>query len=79
VLAVPVVLKGDACNAGTPGKMSGGTQRAALPFSRHYDVSLDDSFLLLRKGGGTGATVGPPQIIVVQRWDEELKHLASTK
>jgi Tol biopolymer transport system component len=46
---------------------------------RTYDVSPDGQrFLMITEGGGTDQTVAPPQLIVVQHWDEELKRLVPT-
>jgi serine/threonine-protein kinase len=47
---------------------------------RTYDISPDGQrFLMIKEGGGTDQTAAPPQIIVVQHFDEELKRLAPTK
>ena len=47
---------------------------------RTYDISRDGQrFLMIKEGGGTDQTAAPPQIIVVQHFDEELKRLVPTK
>jgi serine/threonine-protein kinase len=43
-----------------------------------YDISSDGQRFVMIKDG-TGDTVAPPQIIVVQHWTEELKRLVPTK
>jgi eukaryotic-like serine/threonine-protein kinase len=49
-------------------------------FGRNYDVSSDGQrFLMIKEGGGTDQTAAPPQLIVVQHFDEELKRLVPTK
>jgi serine/threonine protein kinase len=47
-------------------------------FLRNYDVAPDGQrFLMLKRPGD--ATAGPPQIVVVQHFDEELKRLVPTR
>ncbi len=47
---------------------------------RTYDISPDGQrFLMIKEGSGTDQTAAPPQIIVVQHFDEELKRLVPTK
>ena len=47
---------------------------------RPYDLSSDGQrFLMLKEGGGTDQTAAPPQLIIVQHFDEELKRLVPTK
>ena len=47
---------------------------------RTYDISPDGQrFLMIKEGGGSDQTAAPPQIIVVQHFDEELKRLVPTK
>jgi serine/threonine-protein kinase len=79
VLAVPVTHS-DTWRPGTPKKVVEG--RYVLRngyFTRNYDVSADGQrFLLLKRGGGDPSDA-PPQIIVVQHFDEELKRLVPTK
>jgi hypothetical protein len=44
-----------------------------------YDVSADGQrFLMMKEGGGSGQTTVPPQIVVIQNWQEELKRLVPT-
>jgi hypothetical protein len=44
-----------------------------------YDVSADGKrFLMIEEGGGSGQTTAPPQIVVIQHWQEELKRLVPT-
>ncbi len=47
--------------------------------TRTYDVSRDGQRFLMIKEGRTDQTASPPQIIVVQHFDEELKRLVPTK
>jgi Tol biopolymer transport system component len=45
-----------------------------------YDISPDGQrFLMVKVGGGTDQTAAPPQLIIVQNWQEELKRLVPTK
>ena len=47
---------------------------------RTYDLSSDGQrFLMIKAGGGTDQTAARSQPIVVQHFDEELKHLVPTK
>ena len=47
---------------------------------RTYDLSSDGQrFLMIKEGGGTDQTATPPQLIVVQHFDEELKRLVPTR
>jgi Tol biopolymer transport system component len=47
---------------------------------RTYDISPDGQrFLMIKEGGGTDQTAAPPQIIVVQHWQEELKRLVPSR
>jgi hypothetical protein len=41
---------------------------------RNYDIASDGKRFLMLKAGGD-ATGSPPQIVVVQHFDEELKRL----
>jgi hypothetical protein len=47
--------------------------------ARAYDVSPDGQRFLMIKAPGTDASAGPPALIVVQHWDEELKRLVPTR
>ena len=44
---------------------------------RKYDIAPNGQRFVFLKGGGaqTGEDAGPPQVIVVQNWHEELKRL----
>src|SRR5262245_13108850 len=46
---------------------------------RNYDIAADGQRFLLLKAGGSDAAVAPPQIVVVEHFDEELKRLVPTK
>jgi serine/threonine-protein kinase len=49
-------------------------------FGRTYDITPDGQrFLLIKAGGGVDQTAAPPQLIVVQHWQEELKRLVPTR
>jgi hypothetical protein len=48
-------------------------------FGRTYDMSRDGKRLLMIKEGGADQSTTPPQLIVVQHFDEELKRLVPTK
>jgi serine/threonine-protein kinase len=47
-------------------------------FPRNYDIGADGRFLMM-KAAGSDATSAPPQIVVVQHFDEELKRLVPSK
>ncbi len=51
-----------------------------FPFGRDYDISPDGQRFVFFKAGEPepGEDVGPPQLIVVQNWFEELRRLAPT-
>jgi hypothetical protein len=44
-------------------------------FPRNYDITADGQRFLMIKAPGGDATGAPPQIVVVQHFDEELKRL----
>ena len=47
---------------------------------RMYDIAPDGQrFLMVKEGGGSDQTAAPPQLIVVQHWQEELKRLVPTR
>jgi serine/threonine-protein kinase len=46
---------------------------------RNYDVAVDGQRFLMVKEGGSDATGAPPQIVVIQHFDEELKRLVPVK
>jgi serine/threonine-protein kinase len=75
------VAGGPSWTAGAPTKLlegryvvstSGGLQRS-------YDIAPDGQRFLMVKEGQADATSPPPQIVVVQHFDEELKRLVPTK
>jgi Tol biopolymer transport system component len=46
------------------------------PFAgRHYDISRDGRFLMIKDARTPGEVAAPPQIVVVQNWLNELKRL----
>ena len=46
------------------------------PFAgRHYDVSRDGRFLMIKDARRPDEVNVPPQIVVVQNWLDELKRL----
>jgi serine/threonine-protein kinase len=60
-----LVKEGYVTNPGNPG--------------RTYDIAPDGRrFLMIKEGGGADQTAAPPQIIVVQHWQDELKRLVPT-
>jgi serine/threonine-protein kinase len=48
-------------------------------FYRNYDIAADGQRFLMMKAAGSDATGAPPQIVVVQHFDEELKRLVPVK
>jgi hypothetical protein len=79
-MAVPVEPRGDVWNADTARKVVDARYfTTAASVGRSYDVSLDGQRFLLLKQAGSDPAASPPEIIVVQHWDEELKRLVSTK
>jgi serine/threonine-protein kinase len=68
-------------SAGTPTKLFDGQYyRGGGGAGRAYDVSPDGQrFLMIKEGGGSDQPAAPPQLIVVQHFDEELKRLVPTK
>jgi serine/threonine-protein kinase len=82
LLSVPVDPRGSAWNAGTATKLFAGHYftGSGVYTARQYDMSPDGQrFLMIKEGGGTDQTATPPQIIIVQHFDEELKRLVPTK
>jgi hypothetical protein len=53
-------------------------EAGSLP-QRTYDIAADGQRFLMMKAPGSDATTAPPQLIVVQHFDEELKRLVPTK
>jgi serine/threonine-protein kinase len=70
IMAVRVDSSGGAWNASTPAKAFGGSYVTYGGGVRNYDISPDGRFLMVKP-----QDVGPPQIVVVQNWTEELKRL----
>jgi serine/threonine-protein kinase len=73
------VAGGPAWSAGAPtkvfeGRYVGGTDG---PFPRNYDIAADGKRFLMIKASGSDATGAPPQIVVVQHFDQELKQRVS--
>jgi Tol biopolymer transport system component len=66
--------------AGSPNVLfAGNGQYFQGATSARYDISADGQrFLMIREGGGSDQTTAPPQIIVIQNWQEELKRLVPT-
>ena len=79
-MRVPVEATATMWNAGAPTKLlepryyTGGGNP-----NRSYDVSPDGQRFLMIKAASADPTTVPPNIIVVQHFDEELKRLAPTK
>ena len=72
---------GPAWRAGAPTKLFEGryvVRTGSLP-QRTYDIAADGQRFLMMKAPGSDATNAPPQLIVVQHFDEELKRLVPTK
>jgi serine/threonine-protein kinase len=75
------VAAGPAWTAGAPTKMFEGhyvVSQFGL-FQRNYDISADGQRFLMIKAAGGDATGAPPQLIIVQHFDEELKRLVPVK
>ena len=78
LMTVLVEPRGTRWSAGTATKLVAGRYYTAAGafVARQYDVSPDGQrFLMIKQGGGTDQTAAPPQLIVVQHWQEELKRL----
>ena len=75
------VASGQAWTAGTPTKMLEGryVMSTSGTLQRHYDSAPNGERFLMVKTGSTDAPDAPPQIVVVQHFDEELKRLVPTK
>ena len=82
LLAVTVDPRGGTWSAGTATMLVAGryyTSRNVFA-PRQYDVSPDGQrFIMIKESGGADQTAAPPQLIVVQHFDEELKRLVPTK
>jgi len=79
LLSVPVEASGATWNHGTPMKLLERRYYTGTGSGRAYDVSPDGQRFLRIKVPETNASAAPAALIVVQRWDEELKHLVPTK
>jgi Tol biopolymer transport system component len=75
------VASGPAWSAGVPAKVLDARYVTSIAgnFPRNYDITADGQRFLMLKAGGSGANIAPPQMIVVQHFDEELKHLVPVK
>jgi serine/threonine-protein kinase len=75
------VVGGPTWTAGAPTRVVEGRYvvNAGGNFPRNYDISADGRRFLMIKATGSDATAPPPQIVVVQHFDEELKRLVPTK
>jgi len=74
------VTGGPRWTAGAPTKLLDGrySVRTGGNPARDYDITPDGQrFLMLKEA--TGDATAPPQIVIVQHFDEELKHLVPTK
>jgi serine/threonine-protein kinase len=72
------VGSGPAWSAGPPAKVLEGRYVVNVGNQgRNYDITADGQRFLMMKANGTSEV--PPQIIVVQHFDEELKRLVPTK
>jgi eukaryotic-like serine/threonine-protein kinase len=75
------VATGSAWTVGAPTKLIEGryvTNELGV-FQRNYDVAADGQRFLMIKAPGGDATGVPPQIVVVQHFDEELKRVVPAK
>jgi len=73
------VEPGSAFTAGRPTKLFEGNYAAPNAGRQAYDVSPDGQRFLMIKNAEAEGNVSPPQIIVVQHFDEELKRLVPAK
>jgi hypothetical protein len=77
------VASGSAWMAGVPTRVLEGRYRSSGGvggiFARNYDVAPDGQRFLMIKVAGSDPTSAPPQIVVVQHFDEELKRLVPAK
>jgi serine/threonine-protein kinase len=74
------VTGGPTWTGGLPTKVLDGRYLASLGgnYQRNYDIAPDGRFLMMKEGI-SDATGVPPQIVVVENFDEELKRLMPTK
>ena len=75
------VSGGGAWTAGAPTKVleSGYVTNTIGLYQRNYDIAPDGERFLMLKAAGKATTSAPPQIVVVQHFDEELKRLVPVK
>jgi serine/threonine-protein kinase len=73
------VEPGSAFTAGRPTMLFQGNYAAPNAGRQAYDVSPDGQRFLMIKNAEAEGKVSPPQIIVVQNWDQELKRLVPPK
>ena len=75
------VADGAAWSVGAPTKVLDGhyVVRPVGNVYRNYDIAADGQKFLMVKAAGDDLTGGPPQIVVVKHFDEELKRLVPTK
>ena len=79
-MRVPVEATATMWNAGAPTKLlEPRYYTGAGNPNRSYDVSPDGQRFLMIKAASADPTTVPPNIIVVQHFDEELKRLVPTK
>src|SRR5262249_23203976 len=75
------VTRGPTWTAGAPTKVFEGlhvVRVAGGNFPRNYDVAADGQRFVMLKAAGSEAAA-PPQIVVVQHFDEELRRLVPVK
>jgi len=78
-MGVPVA-SGPAWVAGAPMKVEGRyVVQPSGVFARSYDIAANGQRFLMTKAAASDPTDAPPQIVVVQHFDEELKRLVPTK
>jgi hypothetical protein len=80
-MVVPVEPRGGVWQTMPPTRLFEGNRYAVsvAGYPGHsYDVAPDGRFLMIKEGGADSDTA-PPQIVLVQHFDEELKRLVPTK
>ena len=74
------VASGPTWTAGTPSKVLEGRYVLSTPVPyRNYDIASDGQRFLAIKAPGVDRTGAPPQMVVVQHFDEELRRLVPIK
>ena len=68
-----------AWTVGSPTKVLEGRYTVVTGGSRNYDIAADGQRFLMIKTTAGDATTAPPQIVIVQHFDEDLKRLIATK